>query len=135
MGLSKYVCIVLYPGSKVKLNVLSQELSIDNMELSIEKNSNVNFKIKWQPDKPDSYKYTIFFEVVNNAKLKFLVHCYGHCVAPPSKKPVRKPFTTLQPIKKEGSTKFAEDTKKTVTVSGVRIKIVVLILILNIFTK
>ena len=116
-----------FPGSKVKLNVLSQELSIDNMELSIEKNSNVNFKIKWQPDKPDSYKYTIFFEVVNNAKLKFLVHCYGHCVAPPSKKPFRKPFTTLQPIKKEGSTKFAEDTKKTVTVSGVRTQIVVLI--------
>lgn len=98
---------------EVKLNVVSQELSIDNMELSIEKNSNVNFKIKWQPDRPDSYKYTIFFEVINNAKLKFLVHCYGHCIAPPAKKPARKPFTTLQPLKKEKSAKFGDDVQKT----------------------
>ena len=73
--------------------------------------SNVNFKIKWQPDRADSYKYTIFFEVINNAKLKFLVHCYGHCIAPVVKK-VRKPFTTLQPLKREKTANFNDPSKK-----------------------
>jgi hypothetical protein len=62
---------------EVKLNVKNQELAIDNLELTIEKMSNINFKIKWQPDKPDNYKYQIFFEVTNNARLKFLVHAFG----------------------------------------------------------
>jgi len=102
---------------EVKLNVVSQELAIDNMELLIDKMSNINFKIKWQPDKPDNYKYTIFFEVTNNARLKFLVHCYGVCTAPVAKKPVRKPFTMLQPIKKDKSANFADPVKpKSVTV-------------------
>lgn len=99
---------------EVRLNVVSQELQIDNMELVIDKMSNVNFKIKWQPDKPDSYKYTIFFQVINNAKLRFLVHCYGHCIAPPTKKPARKPFQMLQPLKREKTTVFG-DAKKTAT--------------------
>lgn len=81
------------------------------MELIIDKMANVNFKIKWQPDKPDNYKYTIFFEVTNNARLKFLVHCYGVCTAPVVKKPIRKPCTMLQPIKREKTTVFADNKK------------------------
>ena len=86
------------------------------MELIIDKMANVNFKIKWQPDKPDNYKYTIFFEVTNNARLKFLVHCYGICTAPVVKKPIRKPCTMLQPIKREKTTVFGADKKKPVPV-------------------
>lgn len=110
--------LIINPQSfEVKLNVLSQELAINNLELIIDKMSNVNFKIKWQPDKADSYKYTIFFEVINNARLKFLVHCYGVCTAPVVKKGPRKPFTMLQPIKKEKSATFADTKTKTMAVS------------------
>jgi hypothetical protein len=77
------------------------------MELSIEKNSKVTFKIKWKPGKPDSYKYAILFEVVNSAKLKFLVHCYGHCVF--------KQFTSLQSSKKGEPPGFGENAKKEAT--------------------
>lgn len=91
---------------EVKLNVQNQELAIDNMEIIIAKMTNVNFKIKWQPDKPDNYKYSILFEVTNNARLKFLVHAFGICTAPVVKKPIRKPLSTFQPLKKEKSAVF-----------------------------
>ena len=57
---------------------------------------NVYFKIKWQPEKPNNYKYSIMFEVTNSARLKFLVHAFGVCIAPVQKM-IRKPVTMLQP--------------------------------------
>ena len=92
---------------EVVLNVSNQDLRINNMEITIGKMTNIDFKIRWQPDKADNYKYSILFEVVNNARLKFLVHAFGVCLAPPKKPaPVnRKPFTMLQPVKKPGTDK------------------------------
>ena len=106
---------------EVKLTVKNQELAIDNMELTIDKMTNVNFKIKWQPEKPGNYKYAILFEVTNNARLKFLVHAFGVCPEPVKKKPIRKPFTTLQPLKKEKSAVFTEPAPKT-TIPTVTLK-------------
>ena len=51
-----------------ELNVTNQDLDINNME--IPKNTNVDFKIRWQPEKPVKYKYAIMFEVIDGAKLK-----------------------------------------------------------------
>ncbi len=81
------------------LNVKNQDLNINNMNINIGPKSNVNFKLKWQPIKPDSYKFTIIFEVIDS-RLKFNVHAFGICDEPP-KKPQgpRKPFTVLQPIR------------------------------------
>jgi hypothetical protein len=45
--------------------------------------------------------------VTNSARLKFIVHAYGICLKPEVKKPIRKPLTMLQPLKKEKSTSFA----------------------------
>jgi hypothetical protein len=89
---------------EVKLKVSNDDLKINNMEITIAQMTNIDFKIKWQPDKPDNYKYSILFEVTNCARLKFLVHAFGVCLAPEVAKKHRKPLTMLQPIKKEKTT-------------------------------
>lgn len=94
------VLIVNPQQFEVKLNVTNQDLEINNMELTIGKQENISFKIKWQPEKPNNYKYSIMFEVTNSVRLKFLVHAFGVCVAPPQKK-IRKPLSTFQPVKKD----------------------------------
>lgn len=88
---------------EVKLNISNQDLKINNMEITINANTNIDFKIKWQPDKPDNYKYSILFEVTNCARLKFLVHAFGVCL-PDNKKMPRKPLTMLQPLKDKKAT-------------------------------
>ena len=55
----------------VRLNVTNQDLDINNMEIDIPRNTQVDFKIRWQPEKPGQYKYTITFELIESAKLKF----------------------------------------------------------------
>lgn len=109
------VLIVNPQDFDVKLNVTNQDLEINNLEVSIGKQENVYFKIKWQPEKPNNYKYSIMFEVTNSARLKFLVHAFGVCVAPPQKK-IRKPLTMFQPVKKEkpATTNATSATEKTV---------------------
>ena len=97
----RYVLIINPQQFKVDLNIVNQALNLNNYPMSLEANQSANLKISWQPDKPDNYKYTILFEVTNNAKLKFIVHAYGICLKPEPKKAVRKPFSTLQPIRKE----------------------------------
>ena len=74
------------------------------MELKIGKMENLYFKIKWQSEKPNNYKYSIMFEVNNSARLKFLVHAFGVCIAPVQKM-IRKPVTMLQPLKREKNQK------------------------------
>jgi hypothetical protein len=44
--------------------------------------SNVNFKLNWRPIKPDSYKFTIIFEVIDS-RLKFSVDAFGTRNGPP----------------------------------------------------
>jgi hypothetical protein len=85
---------------EVKLNISNQDLKINNMEITINANTNIDFKIKWQPDKPDNYKYSILFEVTNCARLKFLVHAFGVCLSDNKKMP-RKPLTMLQPLREK----------------------------------
>ena len=69
----------------------------DVVDLTIEKKSNVNLKIRWSPENAESYKSTILFTVVNNERLKFNVCCYGESIAASFKKPtVRKPLGTIQ---------------------------------------
>lgn len=87
----------------VELNINSSELNINNIRLRVDQMENVNLKLKWQPDRVDYFKYSIFFEVTNSARLKFVVHAYGVCVKPDPKKisAARKPFAMLQPLKKE----------------------------------
>ena len=97
----------MFPNTKVKLNVFTKDLSIDNMELTIEKMSKLSVKLTWRPESADaSYKSTIYFEVTNNERLKFHVHCYGECTPTTTifKKPVRKPLSILQPIANDSST-------------------------------
>ena len=100
----------------VRLNVTNQDLDINNMEIDIPRNTQVDFKIRWQPEKPGQYKYAITFELIEGAKLKFLVHAFGICKAPPPPKKVvqipRKPLAMLQPLKREKSTLFNEPTNK-----------------------
>jgi hypothetical protein len=109
---------------EVVLNVSNQDLKINNMELTIPPNTNLEFKIKWQPDKPDGFKYSILFEVTNCARLKFIVHAFGVCLPDNSKKIARKPLTMLQPLKKETSAKApVADKKPTVPAGKVEVKI------------
>ena len=93
----KSVLIVNPQDFTLKLNIKNADLNIDNIEVEIERQGNIDFKIKWQPDKADSYKFSIIFEVLNS-RLKFLVHAFGICVEPPKKK-VYKNLTILQPIR------------------------------------
>ena len=81
----------------VKLNIKNTDLNIDNLEVEIERHGNIDFRIKWQPNKADSYKFSIIFEV-SNSRLKFIVHAFGICFEPPKKK-VYKNLTILQPIR------------------------------------
>ena len=99
----------------VELNINSNELNINNIRLTLEKEAKANLKIKWQPDRADYYKYSIFLEVCNTARLKFVVHAYGVCVKPDPKKSanIRRPFAMLQPLKKEKSTEFINKTATT----------------------
>ena len=98
---------------QVKLNVSSTDLKINNMEIIIEPLANICFKIKWQPEKPDNYKYTILFEVTSCARFKFKVHAFGICVQPQEMPKIRKPLATLKPnnYKKENSAQFNNATK------------------------
>lgn len=76
----------------MELNVVNSELNINNIKLFIDKGETVALKLKWEPTKPDSYRYTINFEVINSLKLKFVVHAYGICEKPdPKKKAIRRP--------------------------------------------
>ncbi|RNA10121.1 abnormal spindle-like microcephaly-associated -like protein, partial [Brachionus plicatilis] len=97
------------------LIVTNNELNINNIQLKIEKLKNVNLKITWCPEKPGNHKFAILFEVTNSARLKFLVHAFGVCIKPEEKKPIRKPFNMLQPLKKK--TEKAPVQKKETTVS------------------
>jgi hypothetical protein len=81
----------------LKLNIKNTDLNINNIEVEIERQANIDFRIKWQPEKAESYKFSIIFEV-SNSRLKFIVHAFGVCVEPPKKK-VFKNLTILQPIR------------------------------------
>lgn len=108
---------------QLELNVTNTELNIDNIRLTLEKGQNINLKIKWQPVKPDNYKYSILFEVLNSARLKFLVHAFGVCIKPEVKKTtIRKPLTMLQPIKKEKTSTFFENLDKNLVLLLKKIK-------------
>ena len=109
---------------EVKLNVSNQDLKINNMEIIIDRMTNICFKIKWQPDKPDSYKYTILFEVTNCARLKFIVHAFGICPKPQEMPKIRKPLTMLQPLKKEKSAQFNDETKTKPSATKIEAKLV-----------
>lgn len=79
----------------MELNVVNSELNINNIKLFVESGQTVTLKLKWEPTKPDNYRYTINFEVLNSLKLKFVVHAYGICEKiDPKKKPAvrRAPF-------------------------------------------
>ena len=101
--------IIINPQQfQVDLNVSNEQLNINNYPLTVAANQSINLKIKWSPEKPDNYKYSILFEVTNSARLKFIVHAYGICVKPEVKKTAnRKPFTMLQPLKEKSSNKVA----------------------------
>jgi hypothetical protein len=86
---------------EVELKVSNRDLKIEDMIIKIEKLTNVDFKLKWQPDTPGDFKYTIFFEVTNCARLKFIVHAFGVCLKPVVVPKPRKPMVMLQPIKRE----------------------------------
>jgi hypothetical protein len=86
---------------EVELKVSNQDLKIEDMIIKIEKLTNVDFKLKWQPDTPGDFKYTIFFEVTNCARLKFIVHAFGVCPKPVVAPKTRKPMVMLQPLKRE----------------------------------
>jgi hypothetical protein len=86
---------------EVELKVSNQDLKIEDMIIKIEKLTNVDFKLKWQPDTPGDFKYTIFFEVTNCARLKFIVHAFGVCPKPVAAPKSRKPMVMLQPLKRE----------------------------------
>jgi hypothetical protein len=86
---------------EVELKVSNQDLKIEDMIIKIEKLTNVDFKLKWQPDTPGDFKYTIFFEVTNCARLKFIVHAFGVCLKPVVAPKSRKPMVMLQPLKRE----------------------------------
>lgn len=108
-SVEKMLLIVNPQQFNVELNVTNTELNIDNIKLMIEKGAQIELKLKWEPSKPDNYKYSIQFEVLNSARLKFIVHAFGICEKPDPKKkaPIRKPLTVLQPLK----TKKEEETK------------------------
>jgi hypothetical protein len=93
---------------EIVLKVSNQELNIDDMLIKIEKMTNIDFKLKWQPDAPGNFKYTILFEVTNCARLKFIVHAYGVCLKPIAVPKPRKPMVMLQPLKRE-KTKFGHE--------------------------
>ena len=86
---------------EVELKVSNRDLKIEDMIIKIEKLTNVDFKLKWQPDTPGDFKYTIFFEVTNCARLKFIVHAFGVCLKPVVVTKPRKPMVMLQPLKRE----------------------------------
>jgi hypothetical protein len=109
---------------EVKLTVSNQDLKINNMEINIDRMTNICFKIKWQPDKPDNYKYTILFEVTNCARLKFIVHAFGVCPKPQDMPKIRKPLTMLQPLKKEKSAQFNDEAKAKPAAAKVEAKLV-----------
>jgi len=87
---------------QVKLGVTCQGAQSNEKKLTliIEKNSHIDFKIKWQPIEPGKYKYTISFEVIQFKELrKFHVNCYGECSASTFKKSnllIRRPLGQLQ---------------------------------------
>lgn len=84
----------------VKLNVSFKDLVIDCMDLMIQKKSNIYLNIKWRPQAADNYKHTIIFEVPDNNRLKFPVHCYGECTGSVFQKPmIRKPLQSIQNLK------------------------------------
>lgn len=97
----KNLLIVNPQQFRVELNVVNGELNINNIKLTLDKGEQLNLKLKWQPVKPDNYKYAILFEVLNSARLKFVVHAFGVCIKPDPKKSKpapRRPFTVLQPV-------------------------------------
>jgi hypothetical protein len=99
---------------ELELNIVSNELNINNIKLKIEKNESVSLKLRWQPCKPDSYKYSILFEVLNSARLKFMVHAFGVCLKPPmaKKQAPRRPFAVLQPVKESGGGGAGKSTQQ-----------------------
>jgi hypothetical protein len=66
-------------------------------QLKLNAGSNTNFNIKWQPDKPDKYSYTIIFEVINQARLKFSVNAVGLCIPDSAAKPLKRMLRPLNP--------------------------------------
>lgn len=86
---------------QVKVNVTYKGASIndinnDKMTLVIEKNSSIDFKIKWSPVDPGNYKYIISFECTQSLR-KMNVSCYGECSSSTFKKHVsaRRPLGQL----------------------------------------
>jgi hypothetical protein len=101
---ARHLLIINPQQFTVALNINSTELHINNIALELLAGATATLTITWQPERPDHYKYAIFVEVTNAARLKFLVHAYGVCVkSPDPKKTVlnRRPFTTLQPLRKD----------------------------------
>ena len=94
----------------VVLKVTNEELNLKDT-IDINKLTNVDFKIRWKPEAPGDYKYTILFEVTNTARLKFIVHAYGVCPRPAVVAKPRKPMVMLQPLKREKSHKFTEEAR------------------------
>jgi hypothetical protein len=66
-------------------------------QLELNPGSNTNFNIKWQPEKPDKYSYTIIFEVINQARLKFAVNAVGLCIPDSAVKPLKRMLRPLNP--------------------------------------
>ena len=83
------------------------------MIIKIDKRTNIEFKLKWQPDTPGDFKYTIFFEVTNRAHLKFVVHAFGVCLKPAVAPKPRKPLV-IQPFKRENNSTL-KHTSTTIT--------------------
>ena len=68
----------------IKLKITNKDLNIDNLEVEIERQGNIEFKIKWQPFKPGNYNFMITYEVLNS-RLNFKVCVVGACVEAPKK--------------------------------------------------
>jgi hypothetical protein len=93
----KSLLVVNPQDFKLKLIIKNTYLNINNIEVEIERQANIDFRIKWQPKKAESYNFSIRFEVLGS-RLQFIVHAFGVCVEPPKKK-VFKNLTILQTIR------------------------------------
>ena len=93
----------------IDLKVSNHDLNIKDMIIKIEKRTHIEFRLKWQPDTPGDFKFTIFFEVTNRAHLKFVVYAFGVCLKPAVAPKLRKPLI-IQPFEKNSNLKHMSST-------------------------
>jgi len=102
----------------VELTVyMSCSKSNEIAHLNVAPGSSTKINIKWQPEKADKYVYTINFEVVNVARLKFPVNAVGVCV--PDSVPTRKTTRMLRPLNSNEVEKQNQNQKVPLNVTRV----------------